>query len=70
MNHDEHPRWLPNTDATRLFVKVLRPFAELGLVGGFMWLVGAPWWTYLAVALIALPYLLFRFRAVQEEWNG
>ena len=70
VNHDEHPRWLPHTDAARLFVKALRPFAELGFVSGIMWLAGAPWWSYPAVAVMALPYLLLRFRAVQNEWNS
>jgi hypothetical protein len=34
-----HPWWLPNTSAARLAAKLLRPFAELGFVAGFMCLL-------------------------------
>lgn len=61
--------WLPDTDAARLFAKILRPFAELGLVAGVMWIANAPWGLFAIVGLISLPYARLRFREVQEEWN-
>jgi hypothetical protein len=70
MSDYRHPRWMPDTDAARLFGKVIRPFAELALVGGFMWLLDAPWWLFAIVGVLSLHYLRLRFRDVREEWNG
>ena len=57
-------------NAVRLFVKVLRPFAELGLVVAVLWFASPPWWAYVLLALISIPYLTLRLRDVRDEWNS
>jgi hypothetical protein len=53
-----------------MFIKALRPFAEMSLLAAVLFFAGAPWWVYALAALVALPYLRLRFRDVHEEWNS
>ena len=56
--------------AWRMFIKALRPFAEMSLLAAVLFFAGAPWWGYALAALVALPYLRLRFRDAHEEWNS
>lgn len=70
MSEYRHPRWLPDTYSARCAGKLLRPFAEFGLVAAVLAIAGAPWWVFAIVGLVSLPYLGLRFRDVRDEWIG
>jgi hypothetical protein len=59
-------RW----DHLRTYFKVCRIIGEPALVAGFMALLGAPWWAFLAVAIVWIPYGRIRVRDLRDEWAG
>ena len=63
------PRWVLDTYAARFTGKLLRPFAELGLIAAVLAIVGAPWWLFAIVGLVSLPYLRLRFRDIRDAWT-
>jgi hypothetical protein len=63
---DYHPpTW---KDHLRIYFKACRIVAEPALVAGVMGLLGAPWWSFVAMALIWIPYGKLRLRDLRNDW--
>ena len=67
MSDYQPPSW---RDHFRIYYKACRIVVEPLLVFGLMYFLSAPWWAFVALAIIWVPYGRQRVRDLTNEWDG